>query len=208
MNMRIQVKAGERYGRLTVIEEVEPCGGRRRFACKCDCGKVTAPLLTHLRAGRSVSCGCIRGTHRNSRTPTYKVWVAIKQRCCNPTEDAYRNYGARGIGMCIRWHDSFEAFLEDMGERPDGHSIDRIDNNKGYFKKNCRWATRVQQNRNTRRNIFVTLGGKTMTLVQWSEETGINYATLWHRIHFWNDVERALTQPVDKGKWHGKTQKN
>lgn len=122
------------------------------------------------------------------------------QRCTNPNDKRYKNYGGRGITVCKRWRNSFEKFLEDMGEPPTKeHSIDRINNNGNYCKSNCRWVTRKEQNRNKRNNRLITYKGKTQCLIEWAEEYNINYDTLWCRIYKYGwPIEKALTTPVKK----------
>lgn len=122
----------------------------------------------------------------------------MKQRCCNTRAKDYARYGGRGITMCARWQNSFMDFLADMGQPPTPrHSIDRIENSKGYEPGNCRWSLPIQQTRNRRCTINVTHHGETMTLMEWSKRTGINYITLHARItRFGMSTEQALTRPV------------
>lgn len=152
-----RIKASEVFGSLTVIREVEG----RQFAsqrmaqalCRCDCGVEVVRLVCHLRSGGTTSCGCkvrIHGHAGAERTPTYISWMSMRARCTNPNHRDYRHYGGRGITVCDRWIDSFENFLADMGERPSGTTIDRIDNDAGYELGNCRWADAVTQRRNRR----------------------------------------------------------
>ncbi len=120
------------------------------------------------------------------------------QRCYKPGATKYEHYGGRGIEVCERWRNSFEAFIEDMGECPSRkHSIDRIDNEGDYEPDNCQWATQTQQGNNTRANHVITFDGKTMTMKQWANKTGIKYSTLAARLNIlgWS-VERSLTAPV------------
>ena len=116
-----------------------------------------------------------------SSTRTYRCWQDMKQRCLNPNAQAYKGYGARGITVCDSWKKSFANFLADMGEAPDGMSLDRIDNDKGYMPENCRWASQQQQNRNHRGCVFIEYQGQRMTIVEWSEQTGISAKTLHAR---------------------------
>src|SRR5690606_14083096 len=122
-----------------------------------------------------------RPTHGFSKTPTYKSWDSAKQRCTNPADDHWPDYGGRGIGMCARWLQSFENFLTDMGKRPDGTTLDRLDVNGDYSPENCRWATPIEQHNNKRINTFVEYDGKRQTIAQWSRETGIHPDTLRRR---------------------------
>ena len=148
-----------------------------------------------------------RGTHRhtagargvNRPTRTYNSWMAMRARCENKKNKAYPDYGGRGITVCPEW-ESFEAFLADMGEAPEGMTLDRRKNHEGYSKANCRWATRTEQNRNTRKNRMLTYNGKTLCLSEWATIVGIDIVTLHCRLRDgWSD-ERALSTPVARGR--------
>lgn len=119
----------------------------------------------------------------------------MNRRCLNPRDRCYKNYGGRGITVCERWRNSFEAFYEDMGPRPKGASLDRTDNSKGYEPNNCRWATQAEQSRNKRTNRMITAFAKTMCLSDWAEEVGIPLGTLRYRLASGWPAERALTDP-------------
>ena len=145
--------AGQKFGRLTVIGEAgKDKRGNYLWECQCECGNTLVTIARPLRIGRTVSCGCYnkeRSTkHGMSNSPTYYSWSSMKTRCYNPTHDNYQHYGANGIIVCACWLNSFEAFLEDMGERPEGMTLDRIDREGNYEPGNCRWATEEQQKRN------------------------------------------------------------
>ena len=181
---------GQRFGRLKVVSRAENSNsGQPRWNCICDCGEETTVEGVNLRSGYTKSCGCLQRertieahiTHGMRKTPTYKSWTGMKNRCSNPKYHAYNRYGERGIMVCERWM-KFEDFYEDMGEKPKGMSIERIDNNGNYCPENCCWATKKNQARNTRRNKMVRYQGKTQCLAAWVEELGINYGTLWNRL--------------------------
>ena len=133
--------------------------------------------------------------HGMSGTKTYESWASMKARCLNPNHKNYKNYGGRGIVICECWlgKNGFQNFFNEMGEKPKGLSIDRIDNNKGYCKSNCRYATQKQQLNNIRRNRLLTYKNKTQNVTQWAEELGINRNTLFGRIRYGWSVKRILT---------------
>lgn len=128
--------------------------------------------------------------------PTYRTWIAMRSRCNHPKNVAYKNYGGRGIKVCERWNNSFENFYADMGDRPLGIGIDRIDNNGNYEPGNCKWSNPKEQNNNRRDNAVFTYQGRTQTLTQWADEYGLDNKFLWHRINRmkWS-IEKALTTP-------------
>ncbi|KKK59795.1 hypothetical protein LCGC14_3030790 [marine sediment metagenome] len=202
----------KKFGRLTVIKRVDKNKSRNyRWLCKCDCGKEKIILGYNLKNGHTKSCGCLlkegnNTTHSHSKTKTYHSWHNMIRRCTNFNDLSYHNYGGRGITVCKRWRNSFENFLEDMGEPPtDSHSIDRINNNGNYCRENCQWTTRKEQNRNKRDSHLETYNGKTQCLSAWAEETGIAYWTLCARINKlgWS-IEKALTTPVRKYRYGDK----
>jgi hypothetical protein len=145
---------GQRFGKLVAIEQLGISYGRMQWLCRCDCGKETRCNSNNLRTGGVVSCGCykleVQTKHGRSRTPEYRAWIDMIRRCTSSHCQVYKHYGARGIKVCKRWVDSFEAFFKDMGLRPKGMSIERINNSKGYTPSNCKWATKSEQNFNKR----------------------------------------------------------
>ena len=198
---------GQRFGRLLVErrEGVAKSGRQPTWRCVCDCGATTHVTSTRLTRGDTKSCGCLRRetaskfrkgktTHGMRHTAEYRTWLSMLQRCKNPSSKSWHHYGGRGITVCEQW-ENFEAFYADMGPRPDGHSLDRIDNDKGYYKENCRWATREQQCNNRRNNRMLSYGGETMSLAQWSRRIGISEMALSERLQN-HDVEKALSMPI------------
>jgi hypothetical protein len=188
--------AGQRFGNYAA----ERYAGNSSWHCRCDCGTERIVTTSNLRRGNSLSCGCkkpeksrIAATRHGMRdTSIYSTWLAMKQRCNNPNNTSYVNYGGRGIRICERWS-SFENFLADMGEKPVGMEIERNDVNGNYEPSNCRWATLLEQANNTRRNNFVTYGGKTQTISQWARELSLSPATLYRRIEVYGmPLEKAM----------------
>lgn len=147
---------GQRFGKLVVVEKAGVRGGHMWWVVRCDCGTEKSMSGSAMRRGLQKSCNCNWRTHNLSRSRTYKSWQMMRQRCTNPKFRSYAYCGAKGVRVCERWA-RFENFVADMGERPDGMSIDRIDPFGNYEPTNCRWATRAQQDTNTRRNIEMRL---------------------------------------------------
>ena len=197
---------GDRFGQLTVLYKVRGTGIRGRptkWQCLCDCGGATDVFASNLVRSHTTSCGChkenARLTHGLSHMPEYKIWTGMKGRCQNPKDGRFRDYGGRGVTVCQRWADSFEMFFLDMGPRPSpNHSLDRIDVNGNYEAANCRWATRVEQQNNMRRNLSLSFNGRSQTAAQWAREIGMNPATLTTRLRRGWSVGVALTTPIQK----------
>lgn len=191
------------FGRLTVVTY----DGHYKWLCRCDCGADCVVAGSDLRRGHSQSCGCLlkeiatdsNTTHGKSETRTYTIWRSMKQRCHDTNYHAYDNYGGRGVIVCQAWRESYQQFLTDMGEAPDGLSIDRIDNSGGYSPANCRWATPKEQQRNRRDNNMVEFRGERRCLAEWAELFGIGPQTLGSRLkRKVMTTEEAMTTPARK----------
>ncbi len=194
-----------KYGCLTVLSKRGE-GGRTLCFCRCDCGTEREFREDRIKAGRIKSCGCKRSrvgrTHGycrgdGAKSRVYRVWASMLSRCNDQNSKSYPSYGGRGIVTCERWQgpNGFPTFLADMGEPPDGTSIDRIDNAGNYEPGNCRWATRKEQQRNTRRNRNVTCWGRTQSVAAWAEEMGLEHQTICERLKRGWTPERTLTTP-------------
>lgn len=210
---------GQKFGRLTVVKRVEDhvskCGRRQtKWLCQCDCGNLCEGETIALRHGDKKSCGCLKSEKSSMRmiarnipkyganitrgNRLYQVWCSMRQRCNNPNDHGYKYYGARGITVCDDWSDfrNFQKWALENGYKK-GLSIDRINNDKGYFPENCRWVDRYLQARNTRANHIIEYKGKAMTLREWAKRTGISEKTLSNRILSGWPIERVLTEPVN-----------
>lgn len=197
---------GRIFGRLTVVRLIdgEP-SCLSKWLCRCECGKEKPVRASYLVKGSTRSCGCLqtetrhsaRVSHGKSYSPEYAIWRSMIQRCTNPRNKRFRDYGARGIAVCIRWR-CFENFYEDMGPRPSpSHQLDRFPRQDGDYQPcNVRWATPKQQQRNRRGNMVLTYQGLTLTAAEWSERTGLSPDTIYQRkrVLRWSDA-KTLTEP-------------
>lgn len=176
------IDIGTRFGRLVVIQHDDNHDTKygHWWICLCDCGITVTVIASCLRNGDTRSCGCLNRentsnrntTHGLSKTPEYRVWKGIRKRCFNDKTKCYHNYGGRGITICDRWKDNFENFYEDMGPRPEGMSIDRINNDGNYEPGNCRWATAVEQCNNQRKTLKFPDG---TPLSIWARANGVSH---------------------------------
>lgn len=179
--------AGKRFGKLTVLSRLESRRGMGFWLCRCDCGNEREVQTGHLRQCHTQSCGCLHTekahrTHGLSNSPEYGVWAAMKRRCYNPRVPGWKWYGGKGIQVCERWRTSFASFLTDMGPRPAGMTLERLDGNGNYEPSNCAWRSRKEQANNTSGNYRFTAGSETKTLAEWSDATGIPAARIRARL--------------------------
>ena len=211
---------GMRFGRLEAIRTIgTDKRGEKIWECYCECGSFHNVLSSNLRTGHTKSCGCLDREKASERmtkhgmygTRTYESWNRMLQRCYNPSAAYYEIYGGRGITVCEQWQ-TFENFFADMGESGEGETLDRIDNDKGYYKENCRWASRKEQARNRSSNVEITYNGRTQCIAAWEEELGFKYGTLWNRLNTYKwSIEKSMTEPVKDSNrklitFNGKTQ--
>jgi hypothetical protein len=198
--------SGQSFTRLTALElfKDRTSRGGTLWKCRCECGNEIFVRGTDLKSGNTRSCGCLQkewairnakatATHGMSNTSIFSVWCGMMKRCRSKTARHYKDYGGRGIKVCRRWL-KFENFFSDMGFRPDGMSLDRIDNDGDYKPSNCRWANLEQQNNNRRSSSFINYDGHRLTVSQWARKIGIPHSTLFSRLNVmkWS-VERALS---------------
>lgn len=183
---------GQKFNRLTVVRRVaNDKHNNVQWLCQCECGNRQIFVRTgSLKNSSTKSCGCLHNkimtkhghAKRGYCSKTYIIWDNIKQRCNNSNDKGYKNYGGRGIKICEQWKD-FINFLEDMGNKPEGMSIDRIDNDGDYCKENCKWSTTKEQIRNRRNTILITINSITKALAEWCEIYQKPYNRTWVRLY-------------------------
>lgn len=192
---------GKRFGRLVVKSRIFTASKQPKWLCECDCGTQREVFGNSLRSGATTSCVCFRieqvTQHGLShKAPEYAVWNSMIHRCTNPKMDSYPDYGGRGIKVCERWRNSFEAFLADMGPRPSKkHSIERKDANGDYEPNNCVWATAIEQGRNKRNNHFLIVRGEKLTFSECLRRFGVARTTLRKRLNSGMSDEDAVLTP-------------
>ena len=205
----MKISIGQKVNRLTALEDT---GKRTLKGCyeiwkfRCDCGQSCEAVASLVLRQLKKSCGCMQHephhfSHLKKFTRVYSIWSGLKQRCLNSKHIAFSRYGGRGITLCKRWL-KFENFFKDMGDPPGKeYTLDRLNNNQGYTKSNCRWATKKEQNRNARTNINYTLDGYTKCLSAWAEDYSKPYLIVWERVRKsgW-PLRRALTEAIHAEK--------
>ena len=186
---KLKEMIGLRFSRLVVMSRVDNNStGKPRYFCRCDCGRSAIVDGKQLRTKRTHSCGCYRyeklleslTKHGYSSTKTYAIWTGMRDRCLNKNDPSYKNYGGRGVSICKEWN-SFPNFLADMGHKPKGMTIDRINSDGNYEPSNCRWATPLEQANNRRTVIFLEYKGIRQSLADWARQLGIPRTTLYMR---------------------------
>lgn len=194
--------SGRRFGSLVVVRHAGFVNKTTYWECKCDCGTYKKIRASYLLSGHTQTCGCACGRQRKvvskdfdfkqplPKHPLWCTWYGIKMRCENPNDPNFKNYGGRGIRLCNHWNgqNGFENFVNDMGERPNGTTVDRIDVNGDYSPENCRWATQKEQCNNQRKNVIVVYKGEQITLTQFCEIAGLRRKTLYSKIRKGVDI--------------------
>lgn len=208
-NRSLKDYTGTRFGLLTAVSLVErdiSSANDHVWLFKCDCGSVKGIPIKRVRSGNTSSCGCLARVTLAARNTThglskahasaYRTWKDMRGRCLTPGNTDYPSYGGRGISVCERW-DSFALFLSDMGDRPDGKTLDRIEVNGNYEPGNCRWADAKEQANNKRNNHIVSWDGVDKTLAQWCDQFGIEPSKVRYRLARGWPLHRAFNNGVD-----------
>lgn len=197
---------GQTFERLTVVKRGDDyirSSGKPviRWECICQCGKNVLVESYHLKRGYTKSCGCFRrdinSTHRGTGTTEHNIWATMKARVLNPNHIGYERYGGRGITICDEWM-VFENFLRDMGHRPPGMTLERINNDGPYSASNCKWATPTEQARNRTNNTFLEVDGVSRTIAEWGEVSGIRSSVICNRLFMGWNPKRCVTEPVNR----------
>lgn len=198
---------GKKYGEVEIVEYLRKGPNNERvYLGRCSCGKTKEFFISNLRTGKTKSCGCLAAralsersrTHGDRQTRLYSIWTNMKTRCENENCDSYKHYGAKGIKVCEEWSSSYESFKEWAIKNgyTDDLTIDRIDNNRGYYPDNCRWADSRTQSRNRDYAWNITIDGITKHAKDWCEDYGVNYKTAYTRLSRGWDEKYAVTVPA------------
>lgn len=210
---KISIKPGDKYGKLTIIKEVEKTGADRRFACECECGNSRVVSLNSLRTGNTKSCGCLHSetssangktctTHGMTQTKLYNIWRGMKKRCFVLSNPSFKDYGKRGISVCSEWlgecgSTNFIEWALSHGYR-EGLSIERVDVNKDYSPQNCTFIDIGMQGDNRRNSKRIAYNGKVMLLKEWADALEMNYGALKRRLQIGWSIEKSFTTPIAK----------
>lgn len=199
---------GRVFGRLTVVgpaSALRPGASNARWCCLCACGSETTTPQWRLTSGLSRACGCVRlgkispinhpHRHGHAKSPTHKIWVGMISRCYQINHTSYPRYGAVGVTVCDSWKRSYLDFLFDMGERPEGLTLERLGGATTYSKENCVWATYKAQALSRKTTRWVTHEGETLCLKDWAERIGIPYLRLYKRVVYrgWDFIKAIQT---------------
>jgi hypothetical protein len=197
-SMKLIDMTGQRHGHVTVLRHVGlDKANRALWECRCDCGKLCTLSRAELAPDKHRSCGCQRwhGNRKatgHSHTTTYRVWLNMVARCYHTHHEAYARYGERGITICDEWRNDYLNFLGDMGDKPQGMQLERVDNNGPYTKANCKWATPKEQSQNRRSNLMLTINGETLCATEWARRAGFKTAVVMDRVRRGWPAERLL----------------
>lgn len=208
--MKCKDLSGMKFGQLTALlyDGKKTASGKRKWLCRCACGELLYVTVGDL--GKTKSCGCLkivnnksRSKHNMTDTRIYNEWIGMKARCDNPKATHYKYYGGKGIKVCKEWGSDFLTFYKWAIENgySDDLTLDRIDINKDYEPKNCRWVTMAIQNRNKRSNRYLTFNGKTQIIADWAHELGISSKSLCARMkRGWSVAELLTTPKLETGQ--------
>lgn len=197
---------GMRFGRLSVVRRQGKRSGQALWLCQCDCGNEKLVVGYTLRGGMTLSCGCLqkeraseaKTTHGKTRSSAYNTWQLMLYRCADERCRAFKDYGGRGITVCERWR-KFENFYADMGDPPNGKTLDREDNSRGYSPDNCRWATAAEQAVNKRSNVFIEFKGERLCASHWAKRLGLSRRTITKRFAAGLSSEKCLAPATRHG---------
>jgi len=201
--------SGKKFGHLLVLgHSHRSVSGVNFWNCVCECGITKAIPGVNIRTGKTKSCGCMTGsflsatkkTHGMTGTRTYQCWANIIARCTRDSHPSFERYKGRGITVCDSWLKSFDNFLSDMGEMPEGKTIERVDNDDGYFRGNCIWATQKDQSVNRSTNRVISCDGLSMTVVEWAEALKIPSHVMYKRLKYGWTEQEAIKTPYGEGK--------
>lgn len=191
---------GISFGRLTVLSLYEQYP-KQRWLCRCECGNERVVYRSNLLAKNiMISCGCyireISTTHGLSRHPLFRIWADMRKRCFNENCKAFKNYGGRGITICDQWSDFKQFYDWSLSNGYEENlTIDRIENDRNYSPDNCRWVSRLVQQNNTRRNVFIEIEGETKSISAWARTCGLGEATIRYRFHSGITGRNLLSAP-------------